>query len=118
MSCPNRTTSRRSVNWPVIQESVLSCDFKASEMKTKLTLEGKEYFLHLNIKQDMHAMYWFAVNIDGVYHYFDIRKLPLSNAINISHGAERLERLRTQIELDFKESNKFEDEVIKMGLSK
>ncbi|MGR3238502.1 hypothetical protein [Vibrio vulnificus] len=118
MNCPNKTTNRRSVNWPVIKESVLSSDFQASEAKTKLTLGDESYSLHLNIKQDMHAMFWFVVNIGGTYHHVDIRKLPLSEEILITGGIRGLKNLRDQIACDFNEPCKFESEVLKISLSK
>lgn len=108
---------KNTVNWPVIQSSVLSCDFKASEAQTKLKLGDKEYSLHLNIKQDMHAMYWCAVNIDGAYHYVDIRKLPLSEGFAITDGMLGLERLRDRMADDFKEPSQFEADVASISLT-
>lgn len=108
---------KNTVNWPVIQSSVLSCDFKASEAQTKLKLGDKEYSLHLNIKQDMHAMYWCAVNIDGTYHYVDIRKLPLSGGFAITDGMLGLERLRDRMADDFKEPSQFEADVASISLT-
>lgn len=85
--------------------------------QTKLKLGDKEYSLHLNIKQDMHAMYWFVVNIDGKYRHVDIRKLPLSQEITIRNGMYCLERLRDQIACDFKDPSKFETNVASVSLT-
>ncbi|WP_214656672.1 hypothetical protein, partial [Vibrio anguillarum] len=63
------------------------------------------------------SMYWCAVNIDGTYHYVDIRKLPLNEEVAIRDGKLGLEKLRDRMAYDFKESSEFETYVANVSLT-